>query len=204
MGRIGIMGGTFDPIHNGHILIGKQAYEEYHLDKIWFMPSGQPPHKKDHFVTDAKIRCEMTKLAIAEYPYFTFSSFEVEREGNTYTARTLRLLTKAYPEHTFYFIIGAYSLFQIESWYRPQEVMALAVIMVAGRDYKNAKRTMDEQIQYLTEKYKARILRLHSTEIDIASAQIRMMAARGISLDSYVPEKVFHYIQNHRLYQNYQ
>ncbi|RGY95270.1 nicotinate-nucleotide adenylyltransferase [Clostridium sp. AM58-1XD] len=203
MGRIGIMGGTFDPIHNGHILIGKQAYEEYHLDEIWFMPSGQPPHKKDHIVTDSKIRCEMTKLAIAEYPYFVFSDFEVERKGNTYTAKTLKLLTEAHPEHTFYFIIGADSLFQIETWYHPHEVMALAVIMVAGRDYKNARRTMDEQIQYLSENYKARILRLHSTEIDIASAQIRMMAARGIPLDPYVPQKVLRYIKDRCLYQNY-
>ena len=85
MKKIGIMGGTFDPIHNGHLSIGKQAYLEYHLDEVWFMPSGHPPHKKDHFVTDAVHRCAMTKLAITDYPYFQFSDFEVKRAGNTYT-----------------------------------------------------------------------------------------------------------------------
>ena len=203
MGKIGIMGGTFDPIHNGHILIGKQAYEEYQLDEIWFMPSGQPPHKKDHIVTEAEIRCAMTKLAIEEYPYFVFSDFEVRREGNTYTAKTLKLLKERYPEHMFYFIIEADSLFEIESWYHPEEVMASVILMVAGRDYENAERTMDGQIQYLTKKYNARILRLHSKEVDIASAEIRSMAANGRPLSPYVPEKVMKYISCHHLYQHY-
>ena len=72
MAKIGIMGGTFDPIHNAHLMLGRQAWEEYGLDEVWFMPSHTPPHKTDHLVTDTKDRCEMVKLAIAEYPYFRF------------------------------------------------------------------------------------------------------------------------------------
>ena len=68
MAEIGIMGGTFDPIHNGHLMLGRQAYEEYHLDEVWFMPSGNPPHKKDHLVTDAALRCKMVRLAIEGFP----------------------------------------------------------------------------------------------------------------------------------------
>ncbi len=99
MSNIGIMGGTFDPIHNGHLLLGKQAYLEYNLDYIWFMPSGQPPHKKNRHVTDSVHRCAMVKLALQGESTFLFSDFEVSRKGNTYTAQTLALLKEAYPYH---------------------------------------------------------------------------------------------------------
>ena len=201
MSKIGIMGGTFDPIHNGHLLIGKQAYEEYNLDQVWFMPSGQPPHKTDHIVTEADIRCEMTQLAIQGYDYFVFSDFEVKRSGNSYTAQTLKLLKEIYPEHDFCFIIGEDSLFEIESWSHPQEVMEQTVLLVAGRDYDGPHRTMKNQILYLKEKYNAKIYRLHSREIAVSSGELREIAAAGGSLKPYVPEQVFHYIKTHHLYE---
>lgn len=115
MGKIGIMGGTFDPIHNGHLMLGEQAYREYGLDEVWYMPSGHPPHKKNHHVTVPAMRFEMTKLAVKGHKGFFCSDFEVRRSGNTYTAQTLSLLRKSYPGHTFYFIIGADSLYEIEN-----------------------------------------------------------------------------------------
>ena len=124
MRRIGILGGTFDPVHNGHLLLGEQAYREYGLDEIWFMPSHVPPHKKDHFITDGAARIRMLELATESIPYFTVSDFEMGREGNTYTAQTLALLKEAYPDIEVYFIIGADSLYQLESWYHPEQVMA--------------------------------------------------------------------------------
>ena len=87
MAKIGILGGTFDPIHNGHLALGKQAYEQFGLDEIWFMLSGHPPHKKGRLVTEGKEREDMVKLAIASVPYFVYSDFELKREGNTYTAQ---------------------------------------------------------------------------------------------------------------------
>ena len=152
MRRIGIMGGTFDPIHNGHLAVGRQAYREYQLDEVWVIPSGQPTHKKDHAVTDAADRCAMRWLAIRNDPYFRFSDFEVRREGNTYTAQTLTLLRRQYPEVRFYFIIGADSLFEIESWYMPEKIMEQAVILVAGRGYSRAKRSLEDQIRYLRDR----------------------------------------------------
>lgn len=200
MSNIGIMGGTFDPIHNGHLMIGRQAYEEYGLDQIWYMPSGRPPHKTDHKVTDINDRCEMTKLAIRPYPYFAFSDFEVRLGGNSYTARTLELLKKGHRHDTFFFIIGADSLYQIETWYHPELVMKQTTLLVAGREYADSHLTIDEQIQYLTAVYDARILRLHCAEMDISSAQLRAMVREGREVSCYLPPEVDSYIKIHSLY----
>lgn len=201
MGKIGIMGGTFDPIHNGHLLLGKQAYEEYGLDQVWYMPSGQPPHKKNHKVTDADIRCDMVKMAIDGFPWCNFTDFEVKRNGDIYTAHTFVLLKQEYPQHSFYFIVGADSLYEIETWYHPEQVMELAVLLVAGREYEEASCTIDEQIAYLKQKYKARILRLHCIRVDISSAEIRQMAKKQEPIGAWVPKEIEEYILTHGLYQ---
>ena len=136
MGRIGIMGGTFDPIHKGHLLLGRHALKEYRLDQVWYMPSGQPPHKRDHDITDVKDRLAMVELAIRHDPDFLLSDFETSREGNTYTAQTLRLLKEAYPQHEFFFIIGADSLYEIEYWYHPEKIIGVVPILVADRAWR--------------------------------------------------------------------
>lgn len=200
MNQIGIMGGTFDPIHHGHLLLGRQAREEYHLQEIWFMPSGQPPHKKDHQVTEAQFRWEMAELALEGQEGFRLSDFELRRPGTTYTAQTLALLHEAYPDTRFYFIIGADSLYEIEQWYRPDLVMAQAVLLVADRDYHQMHPRMERQINRLTEKYGAKIFRLHCPEVNISSVEIRAMAARGESLRGLVPDAVRVYIKEKKLY----
>lgn len=201
MGKIGIMGGTFDPIHNGHLLLGEQAYYEYGLDQIWYMPSGQPPHKKDHRVTDSHIRLEMTRLAMEGREGFSCSDFEVMRSGNTYTSQTLEILHEKYPGHTFYFIIGADSLYEIEHWHEPAKVLEQAVILAAVREYESAGRSMETQIAYLKEKYQADVRMLHCREIDISSAELRRMTALGESIEPFVPEPVARYIKENHLYQ---
>lgn len=202
MGKIGIMGGTFDPIHNGHLFLGKLAYEEYGLDEVWYMPSGQPPHKRDHVVTQSGIRLRMTKLATKGRKGFICSDFEVRQAGNTYTAQTLELLRKEYPIHTFYFIIGADSLYEIETWYQPERIMAQAIILVASRHYEEAGRSIKKQIAYLLEKYHGDIRQIHGEEIDISSARLRQMVANGAIIKPYVPLQVDKYIREKRLYLN--
>lgn len=200
MGKIGIMGGTFDPVHNGHLLIGKQALVEYGLDRIWYMPSGQPPHKRDHAVTSVEDRCTMLKLAIQPEPGFVFSDFEVSREGYSYTAQTLKLLKETYPEHKFYFIVGADSLYEIETWNHPEMVVGQIPILAAQREYPSEHLPLKEQIAYLNRTYNGHIEVLHCREMDISSEEIRNMAARGESLTNCVPEKVASYIRQHKLY----
>lgn len=200
MAKIGILGGTFDPIHNGHLWLGKQAYEEFNLDRVWFMPNGTPPHKKDRRITESRVRCEMVKLAVAHIPFFLYSDFEMQREGNTYTAQTLTLLHRECPGDELYFIIGADSLYEIEHWYHPELVMGQAVLLVAGRTYRYRHRTLEEQIDFLTRGYGAKIFPLHCPEMDISSEGIRKAVAEGRSIRDAVPEAVEEYIKTSGLY----
>ena len=202
MAEIGIMGGTFDPIHNGHLMLGRQAYDEYGLDFGWFMPSGQPPHKKNRAVTDKADRCAMVRLALEGQPGFVFSEFEVSRDGNTYTARTLALLKEAYPDHTFHYIIGADSLYEIETWYHPESVLTGVPLLVAGREYDGEHAALPEQIAYLRRKYGASIRVLHCLEMDVSSADIRRAVGEGQDISRFVPKAVEAYIRSRSLYQS--
>lgn len=207
MARIGIMGGTFDPIHNTHLMLGIQAFREYHLDAVWYMPSKCPPHKSGHVITTVQDRCEMVRLAIHPYPFMVFSDFELLREGKTYTADTLRLLHETYPEHTFFFIIGADSLFDIELWYHPEQVLTQATFLVSSR--LAMKREPDAeleerlctQMQHLREKYHADIHRLHGLDTDVSSTKIRAFVSEGRSVRHMVPAEVAAYIEKNHLYQ---
>ncbi len=201
MAKIGIMGGTFDPIHNGHLMLGRQAYREYGLDQVWYMPSGQPPHKKGREISPAAVRCEMVSLAVENEKGLHLSEFETSREGTTYTAVTLKLLADVYPSDAFYFIIGADSLYEIENWYHPEEVLARAEILAAEREYERFHRSFDDQIAYLKDRFGARIRRLHCAETDISSHEIRQAVSEGLCIRKWVPAAVADYIEEHHLYQ---
>ena len=126
MKKVGIMGGTFNPIHVGHLMLAENAYACENLDEIWFIPSADPPHKKEENVLNYEFRSQMTELAIRNIPYFVKYDFEAQRKAYSYTAETLRLLQQLYPDNEFYFIMGADSLFQIETWYEPASIFVLA------------------------------------------------------------------------------
>lgn len=203
MKKIGIMGGTFDPIHSGHLMLGKQAYEECDLDCVWYMPSRQPPHKKDHQITSPANRLEMVRLAVENTPFFACSDFELCRtEGNTYTADTLLLLKQAYPDTEFYFIVGADSIFDMEKWYHPEIVMKNAVILAADRSCGHDDIPLNRQIEYLAKKYDARICRLHSRRMDVSSQLLREKIQNGECISSYIPDPVAQFIEEHHLYRN--
>lgn len=203
MKRIGILGGTFDPIHFGHLMLGKQAFSEYTLDEVWYMPSRQPPHKRSHHITSSVDRLEMVRLAISEIPYFKTSDFELKRRGgNTYTVDTLKLLNEVYPDTDFFFIVGADSIFDIEKWYHPEEVLKLTTFLAADREGDVRERTLEEQISYLKKKYGAKILKLHLKEMEIASEDIRNMIQKKEDVSALIPDIVIRYINEHGLYGN--
>lgn len=201
MAKIGLLGGTFDPIHRGHLTLGQQAYRQFDLDQVWFMPSSLPPHKQTKKVTKGTERQDMVKLAIKEDPKFRYSDFEFQRQGNSYTAQTLMLLKEAYPRHLFYFIEGADSLYEIEDWFHTEMVMKETMILVAGRPYGRTHRPLEAQIAYLEAKYGAKIGRISFKEMDISSEEIRKAAKEGKDLTRWVPETVAEYIKAHGLYQ---
>ena len=134
--RIGIMGGTFDPIHIGHLILGETAYEQFHLDQVLFMPAGNPPHKRNRSnrATDEQ-RTEMVKIAIASNPHFALSLEEMNQDGFTYTYRTLERLKRQNPDTDYFFIMGADSLYEFEKWREPGRILAACTVLVATRDH---------------------------------------------------------------------
>lgn len=200
--KIGIMGGTFDPIHIGHLLLGQFAYEDFGLDEIWFLPNGNPPHKQTEEGKKAlHNRIEMVRLAIQEKPYFKLCLHEAKETEHSYTYRTMQELNDMYPEHKFYFILGADSLFEIETWKYFREIFPTCTILAAMRDDKNVE-AMLKQMSYLKERYGACIELLRAPLLEISSTSIRNRAFRSLSVYYLVPDAVAKYIQDNHLYQD--
>lgn len=198
--KIGIMGGTFDPIHIGHLLLGMFAYEDFGLDEIWFLPNGNPPHKQTKEGEEAlKHRIEMVRLAIRDVPYFKLCLHEANEKEHSYTYKTMRELKALYPEHTFYFILGADSLFAIEEWRYFQEIFPTCTILAAMRDDKDVV-DMLKQIDYLKEKYHAEISLLRAPLLEISSTTLRQRIFYGKSVAYMVPQAVEEYIRQYALY----
>lgn len=198
--KIGIMGGTFDPIHNGHLMIAEYAYRQYGLDEIWFLPNGNPPHKDNPDITRAKERVEMIKLAIRPFPYFRLNTYESDRKEKSYSYQTLEYFRKNYPEHEFSFIIGADSLLKIETWVHPEKIIRCMTILAACRDDMDSPREMYQQIHYLNEKYQGDIRFLQTPLLAVSSYEIREKIRKGQLEQLELPESVFTYILEKELY----
>ncbi|WP_167956587.1 nicotinate-nucleotide adenylyltransferase [Anaerosporobacter faecicola] len=197
--KIGILGGTFNPIHIGHLILGQTALEQFQLDQVLFMPSKNPPHKQQEHILDEQIRAKMIQLAIADNPAFALSTFEMEREGMTYTADTLTQLTKRYPEEEYYFIIGADSLFYIDQWKEPEVIFSHCKLVAAIRDHKTIEQ-MQAQIRFLTDRFQGSIALLNAPNIDISSSDIRKRSQEGKNIQYYVMPKVAAYIKDNNIY----
>lgn len=197
--KIGIMGGTFNPIHNGHLLLAETAREELNLDRIWFMPSGNSYMKDNMAIASKEDRIQMTALAIENNPYFELSLLETERKGATYTCDTLLQLKEEFPEYEFYFILGADSLFSIDRWKNPEIIMKNCILTTAVRNEK--MKEMEEKAAKLREQFCAKIRLLPERNIDISSTEIRARLQDGRSVKYMVPENVLNYLRERKLYQ---
>jgi len=198
--KIGIMGGTFDPIHVGHLILGETAYEQFGLSNVLFMPAGNPPHKRDRIgrATDEQ-RLEMIRRAIENNPHFEISLIEMNPEGYSYTYRTLERLNEENPYIEYYFIIGADSLFDFEMWKEPARICMAAKIVVAARNHTNDL-LLDEKMQNLSRKYNGSFLKLDSLNIDISSNMLRSWIAEERTIKYYVPDSVISYITEKNIY----
>lgn len=201
--KIGIMGGTFNPIHFGHLLLAEQTRESLDLDEVIFIPSGNPYMKRASDVLDKKIRMEMTSLAIEGHPYFRSSSIEVNQEGPSYTCETLAALKKENPSCNYYFIVGADSLCSMETWKNPEQIFQNCIVAAAVRGDKT-KQKIQKIAEELIYKYQADIRILPSRFVDISSSEIRERIRHGKSVRYMLPERVLEYIHTHQLYQNIQ
>jgi len=133
--NIGIFGGTFDPIHNGHLHLAARAQEQFFLDKILFVPTLISPHKTSRGdLTSAQNRCEMVQAAFRDYPDFTLSTIEVERSGISYTVDTLRQIKAEQPDDSLFLILGADASAHFSDWYKPREIQSLATLLIAPRE----------------------------------------------------------------------
>ena len=200
--KIGIMGGTFDPIHKGHLMLGEYAQKLYELDEVWFMPNGNPPHKlNSNIESQTNHRVEMVKLAIEGHKGFHIQLYEVERKEVNYSYLTMQHFNESFPEDEFYFIIGADSLFAFETWKHPEILVKTCKILAAYRDGKNTAE-MKEQIRYLDEKYDAEISLLNTPDVDVSSSEIRRMIKNNEDISELIPDSVLSYIQLNNLFRD--
>lgn len=197
--RVGIMGGTFDPIHLGHLVIAEAAREELALSEVIFIPAAQPPHKPGRKVAAAEDRLQLTRLAVEGNPFFRVLDVEMRREGPSYSYDTLRGLVEMHGERSeFYFIIGGDELNTIFTWHRISELFSLCHFVAARR--KGSPLSLDEVREQLGEGVLSRIHFVKAPELEISSTDIRRRLQGGRSIRYLVPEKVEAYIYKEGLY----
>lgn len=200
--RIGIMGGTFDPIHYGHLVVAEEVRVSMDLTEMLFIPTGDPPHKPGRSVTPAEQRAVMVELAISSNPHFTLSRIEIERSGPSYTVDTLRQLRQQWgTQVALYFVIGWDSLEELHHWYDPQGLLAELTGLVAVR---RPGHTEDAQYNKVIEQRLPGITqRLHVIpvpQLDISATDLRQRITEGRPIKYQTPEAVEHYILTHKLY----
>jgi nicotinate-nucleotide adenylyltransferase len=199
--RVGIFGGTFDPVHMGHLILAEQAREQARLDAVWFVPAPRPPHKPEAELTRFEQRVEMLELALAGNPAFRIDDLEKERTGPSYTVDTLAELCRRHPKDEFFLLAGSDTVRDLGTWYEPVRLLELAGLVVmarAGHGVPDAA-ALRRQVA-LPEAVTLRLAVVQSPQIDISSRDLRARAATGRSIRYFVPRAVEVYIHDKHLY----
>ncbi|AOR22690.1 nicotinate-nucleotide adenylyltransferase [Clostridium taeniosporum] len=197
MKRYGIIGGTFDPIHYGHLYIAYEAMKQLNLDNVIFMPTGNPPHKEGKKVTDALIRYEMVNKAIKDFPKFSISNYEIEKKGFSYTYETLEYFKN--DDIELFFITGADCLMDIETWEKTDEILSLCNLVTFSRGGFSNKKLI-KQKEYIEKKYNVNITVLALKKLEISSTDIRERIRSDKRIDFFVPKSIIELIKNNNLY----
>lgn len=200
--RVGILGGTFDPIHMAHLIIAEAAYDAFDLDEVLLMPSGHSYFKdeREQKVLPPEIRYAMTCEAAADNPHFTASDFEIHRPGNTYTCDTLRELRRQHPENHYFFIVGADTVLSILTWKNPEQIFADCTLLAAIREDGIPTEAFLKEVERLRKDYGADIHVLEIPAIGISSTDIRNRIKNGRTVHYLVPERVERYIIEKGIY----
>ena len=196
MKRIGILGGTFDPIHIGHLVAADQALFYGNLDEVWFMPTFIPPHKQDSEITEVKHRLEMAKRVVSLDERYKLCTVEIEREGTSYTIDTIKQIKNRYPKHDFNFIIGGDMIKYLPKWYQISELVQLIQFIGLERPGYTFD-TEDTHHQDIFSKVKI----IPMPQLEISSSQIRSWIKEGRNIRYVVPQVVEEYIREHRIYE---
>ena len=199
MKKVGILGGTFNPVHIGHLILAETAYETFDLDYVLLMPNGNPPHKELKSKDRGTHRMNMLELAVKDNPHLLTSSFELDRTGVIYTYKTLELLKKEHPDTKYYFILGADSLFDLEKWQQPDSICKNAVLLAAVRDDLGKER-VKRQIALLEREFHAEIYLMDTPNLSFSSHNIRERIKNGKTVTYYIPKAVEEYIHKNNLY----
>ena len=197
--KIGLLGGSFDPVHYGHLHMARQARQEYGLDEVWLIPAGHSPNKDERHMTPAAARLAMCRLAVMGEEGMDVCPLEVESEERSYTYRTLQKLTGQYPQHQFYFIMGADSLDYLEQWCHPEIIAQLSTILVVNRN-QFSEDDLQEKIRLLNGLFPLDVQIVHCDKWNISSSEIRKALSQGRDIDDYVPQNVIFYIKENQLY----
>ena len=200
--KTGVMGGTFNPIPVGHLMLAQWAKDAAELDQILFMPAGSPYMKEGTFIAPGKERLHMVELAISDRSDFTVSGMELERSGYTYTYETMEQLQREEPDTEFTFIMGADSLEKIEYWREPRRIFNSCRVIAAARNGSDLQQ-MEAICDSLRRRYQARIDLLAFPAIEISSTDIRERIGSGQDIRYMVPERVRDYIISRGLYEKH-
>ncbi len=187
--KVGILGGTFDPPHNGHILIAEAACAQLGLDQVLFIPSKEPPHKKRPDIIDAELRYEMVELALEGCPDFSVCRIEIEKSGVSYSVETLKVLREAEPDTQFYFIVGSDAIPELKTWKNIDEIFLLCKFAIGMRPGFRDHQVPDGMI------------RLKGVFPDTSSSRIRQMLRNGEPVEHLVGQAVYEFIKGRELYQ---
>ncbi len=191
--RIGILGGTFDPIHNAHLLLGESAREQFGLDRVIFMPNNLGHHKNREEITAGDIRYQMVKMAISENPFFTCSRLEIDKPDGTFTYNTVQELKLMYPGDELYLILGGDSIIGLDSWYKAEELMKSCIFLAAVRSMDDLP-ALDKKRRELAEKYGADIRIMTFNRMDISSTEIRQKVRMGRSVRYLMPDQCIEFM----------
>ena len=199
--RLGIFGGSFDPIHFGHLLLAEYCREQAKLDEVWFLPAAVPPHKQGYALTADKHRTQMLRLAIGGHEQFVVSTLEIDRGGVNYTYQTLEQLHSDRPADELFFLMGGDSLKDLPSWREPQRICELAIPMVVNRP--GSPPLSFDGLRELVPSQRLHEIRQHVVEmplIGISSTDIRARVQSNHSIRYQTPAAVVKYIETHGLY----